>query len=384
MSSNTHDISRDRFMLTGGLASQGYDWWWHSFTARHAVTGEERAFFIEFFLVNPDLGGAQPCFGMAPDGTRDGRKPSYLMVKAGTWGRDARQLHRFFGWDQVDVGMDVPYYVAADDCIACETDLVGRVRVTPEDAAAHPEWMSDAGDIAFDLRLDKQIAFNVGYGASEPIRATEAFQMFWHAEGIKCAYTGEVWLDGQRYTVDPQTCFGYADKNWGSDFTTPWVWLASCDVTSRLSGQRLADTALEIGGGRPKIGHLALDRKLLGELVYKGEAYEFNFSKLWTGSQTHFSCRETATQLVWHVEQETFTARLVTDITCPKDEMLLIRYEAPDGQARHTRLWNGGTGVGRVQLFERDEFDWVLVDDMDVAHVGCEYGEYDATRPYGR
>lgn len=384
MSSNTHDISRDRFMLTGGLASQGYDWWWHSFTARHAVTGEERAFFIEFFLVNPELGGAQPCFGMAPDGTRDGRKPSYLMVKAGMWGRDARQLHRFFGWDQVDVGMDVPYYVAADDCIACETDLVGRVRVTPEDAAAHPEWMSDAGDIAFDLRLDKQIAFNVGYGASEPIRATEAFQMFWHAEGIKCAYTGEVWLDGQRYTVDPQTCFGYADKNWGSDFTTPWVWLASCDVVSRLSGQRLADTALEIGGGRPKIGHLALDRKLLGELVYKGEAYEFNFSKLWTGSQTHFSCRETATQLVWHVEQETFTARLVTDITCPKDEMLLIRYEAPDGQARHTRLWNGGTGVGRVQLFERDEFDWVLVDDMDVAHVGCEYGEYDATRPYGR
>lgn len=384
MSSNTHDISRDRFMLTGGLASQGYDWWWHSFTARHAVTGKERAFFIEFFLVNPELGGAQPCFGMAPDGTRDGRKPSYLMVKAGTWGRDARQLHRFFGWDQVDVGMDVPYYVAADDCIACETDLVGRVRVTPEDAAAHPEWMSDAGDIAFNLRLDKQIAFNVGYGASEPIRATEAFQMFWHAEGIKCAYTGEVWLDGQRYTVDPQTCFGYADKNWGSDFTTPWVWLASCDVTSRLSGQRLADTALEIGGGRPKIGHLALDRKLLGELVYKGEAYEFNFSKLWTGSQTHFSCRETATQLVWHIEQETFTARLVTDITCPKDEMLLIRYEAPDGQARHTRLWNGGTGVGRVQLFERDEFDWVLVDDMDVAHVGCEYGEYDATRPYGR
>ena len=384
MASDAHDISRDQFMLTGSLAQQGYDWWWHSFTARHAMTGEERAFFIEFFTCNPALGGPEALFGLAPDGTRDGRKPSYLMVKCGTWGAGAKQLHRFFGWDEVDLGRGVPFYVAADDCICCETDLVGHVRVTPEEAAAHPAWMSDAGEMTFDLRLDKQVAFNVGYGASEPIRATEAFQMFWHAEGIKTAYTGEVWLDGQRYVVDPDTCFGYADKNWGSDFTTSWVWLASNDVTSRLTGERLHNTALEIGGGRPKVGHLALDRKLLGELVYEGEPFEFNFSKLWTGSQTHFSCHETATHIVWHVEQETFTARLVTDITCPKDEMLLIRYEAPDGQARHNRLWNGGTGTGRVQLFARDGFEWQLVDDLDVGHVGCEYGEYDATRPYGR
>ena len=62
--------------------------------------------------------------------------------------------------------------------------------------------------------------------------------------------------------------------------------------------------------------------------------------------------------------------------------MLLIRYEAPNGQARHTRLWNGGTGIGRVQLFVRDKLMMRLVDDIDIAHVGCEYGEYDATQPY--
>ena len=44
----------------------------------------------------------------------------------------------------------------------------------------------------------------------------------------------------------------------------------------------------------------------------------------------------------------------------------------------------GGTGTGRVQLFVREGFDWELVDDMDVAHVGCEYGAYDATKPYGQ
>lgn len=383
MAADTHDISRDRFMLVGGLANTGYDWWWHSFTGRSAQTGEERAFFVEFFLVNPALGGAEPLFGMGPDGLRVGSRPSYLMVKCGTWGAGAKQLHRFFAWDEVELGRDVPFWVAADDCVCCETDLVGRVRVAPDEAAEHPEWMSDAGDMAFDLHVDKQIAFNVGYGASDPVRATEAFQMFWHAEGVKTAYAGEVWLDGERYLVEPETCFGYADKNWGSDFTTPWVWLASCDLTSRLTGRRLGASALEIGGGRPKVGPLALDRKLLGELVYEGRAYEFNFSKPWTGSQTHFSCHETDDEVVWHVEQETLEARLITDVTCPKADMLLIRYEAPDGQARHTRLWNGGTGRGCVQFFERDGLGWRLVDDMDAGHMGCEYGEYDAAGPYG-
>ena len=382
MPANDSDISRDRFMLTGSLASHGYDWWWHSFTARDERTGQERAFFIEFFLVNPELGGSEPRFGMGPDGVRDGRRPSYLMVKAGCWGKGAKQINRFFGWDDVAVGKDVPFWVAADDCVVSETDLVGQVRVSEREACEHPEWMSDAGEIAFDLKIDKQIAFNVGYGASEPVRVSDAFQMFWHAEGLKCTYEGDVFLDGRRYVVDPETCFGYADKNWGHDFTSPWLWVASSDLTNRHTGHHLTRSALEIGGGRPKIGKFSLDRKLLGELVIEGEAFEFNFSKLWTGSQTHFDCHETDDEVIWHIEQETFNYRLVTDVRCNKDEMLQIRYEAPDGAFRHTRLWNGGTGTGRTQLFVRDGHEWLPTSDLDLGHVGCEFGLYDQTEPY--
>lgn len=46
---NKHDISRNACQLFGAQAKCGYDWWWHSFTGHHAVTGEEKAFFIEFF-----------------------------------------------------------------------------------------------------------------------------------------------------------------------------------------------------------------------------------------------------------------------------------------------------------------------------------------------
>ena len=32
-------------MLHGALALHGYDWWWHSFTAQDAETGEDKPFF---------------------------------------------------------------------------------------------------------------------------------------------------------------------------------------------------------------------------------------------------------------------------------------------------------------------------------------------------
>ena len=54
-------------MLTGKFAKQGYDWWWHSFTAKHEETGEERPFFIEYFVCNPALAQDTPVFGQLPE-----------------------------------------------------------------------------------------------------------------------------------------------------------------------------------------------------------------------------------------------------------------------------------------------------------------------------
>lgn len=55
MSFNIHDLNRNACMLKGPLRSEGYDWWWHSFTGVNVRTGEERSFFVEFFLCNPGI-----------------------------------------------------------------------------------------------------------------------------------------------------------------------------------------------------------------------------------------------------------------------------------------------------------------------------------------
>ena len=83
MSFNIHDLNRNACMLKGPLRSEGYDWWWHSFTGVNVRTGEERSFFVEFFLCNPEFGGRAPTFGQLPFCRDNGVKPSYLMVKAG-------------------------------------------------------------------------------------------------------------------------------------------------------------------------------------------------------------------------------------------------------------------------------------------------------------
>lgn len=218
----------------------------------------------------------------------------------------------------------------------------------------------------------------MGYGAGSLLRALKAFQMYWHAEGMKTVYTGTVTFGGTVYTVRPETCYGYADKNWGRGFTSPWLWLSSCDLTSRITGKRMENSVFDIGGGKPRVFGIPLPRRLLGAFWYEGKEYEFNFTKLFSICRTQFSVEETQDELRWHVVQQNRRAEIQVDVTCPKQDMLHIRYEEPDGSTRLSRLWNGGTGKGRIQLFEKHGGQKKLIDDLTAEHIGCEYGEYDA------
>lgn len=386
---NKSDLSRNAFMLKGPLAKEGYDWWWHSFTGINEKTGEEKAFFIEFFTINPALGGDEPIFGQLPENKEKGIKPSYLMIKAGAWGKDARQLHRFFGWNDVCIKKDAPYEIIAKDCKCSDIFTEGTVEISEDDANTHPEWMCSHGSMSWSLKIDKQIAFNVGYGAGKALREIEAFEMYWHAEGMKTAYEGEVFYNGEKYIVDPERSYGYADKNWGSNFTSPWVWISSNHIRSKLSGEWLKNTVFDIGGGRPKIGPVSLEGKLLSAMWYEGEPYEFNFSKFWTLTKTEFDCHETENKIIWKIKQTTPIAKMETRLSCNKSDMILVNYEAPDGSKRHTRLWNGGNGVGKIKLYKKEIIldakdskhklsrKWTLVDYLEVYNAGCEYGEYD-------
>ncbi|MBR3645254.1 MAG: hypothetical protein IKN54_02455 [Lachnospiraceae bacterium] len=377
---NVRDLNRNAFMLEGSLAFRGYDWWWHSFTAVNATTGEKRQFFIEYFTCNPAWGRDEPILGQLHENKLNGIAPSYLMVKAGCWGEEHCQLHRFFAWEDVLMHAEAPFVIKAGDCYASDRGLRGSIDITEEEAMQHPEWMCDSGHMSWSLTMDKKIAFNVGYGASTPFRKAKAFEMYWHADGIKTLYRGTIMFNGQQYNVIPEMSYGYADKNWGKDFTSPWVWLSSCKMKSRLTGKVLNNSAFDIGGGRPKIYFLPLDRKLLGGLYYEGTEYEYNFSKPWTLPQTKFAAKETDDAILWHVRMANKDSVMDVRVKCLKKDMIWANYEAPDGSKRHNRLWNGGNGRGNIKLYEKKDGTLTLVDDIIVSNIGCEYGEFDKNK----
>ncbi len=369
---NKSDKRRNQMMLTGKFKRQGYDWWWHSFTARNEKTGEEKAFFVEFYLTNIALSPNKVVHG------EEGKnKPSYLMVNVGTWGENKKQLHRFFPLSEVKIHPKAPYSIDAGNCHCSEEEIYGEVNVTKEESEQHPEYLSDSGSISFHLKMEKKLTFNVGYGAGSLFRALKAFEMYWHVEGLKTLYEGEVILDGERYIVSKENSYGYQDKNWGSNYTSPWVWLNSNHLYSRTLKKELENSAFDIGGGKPKVFHISLPRKLLGVMYYEGKEMEFNFSKFWMGVKTEFDTKEDEEKFYWHVRQENHHYVMDTCIEANKKDLLFINYEDPLGKQRFHHLYNGGCGTGLVKLYQKKEKQLILIDEIEARNCGCEYGEFD-------
>ena len=228
-------------------------------------------------------------------------------------------------------------------------------------------------DMMWDLDIDKKITFNVGYGANSFFRKLNAFEMFWHAEGIKTEYSGTIWLDGEEYEVIPEKSYGYADKNWGGDFTSPWLWISSCNITSLKTGKKLNNSAFEAGGGRPKAFGIEIPRKLLIGFYYEGTMYEYNFARFWNLVKIDFDFEEGDDVHTWHINASNKNSRMELVLYCKREEMMLFNYEAPDGSKRHNRLWNGGNGYGELKLYKKDG---TLIDHVKLENAGCEYGEY--------
>ena len=66
----------------------------------------------------------------------------------------------------------------------------------------------------------------------------------------------------------------------------------------------------------------------------------------------------------------------------PEEGHAADQLRAPDGSRHHNRLWNGGNGWGTVKLYDRQDGQFILVDEIEATHIGCEYGEYDHNEPY--
>ena len=134
---NLSDLKRNAYMLRGSDAKRGYMRWWHSFQGVCPATQETRTFFVEYSILNPALGAAQPILGQHPYYKRHGMKPSYLCIKAGTFPKDddeGLQLQAYYPLTSLQ---------AAQDPFTCSLKTASIVRIGSAAPLRSPKKLQD-------------------------------------------------------------------------------------------------------------------------------------------------------------------------------------------------------------------------------------------------
>lgn len=383
---NRSDLSRNAYMLRGSLKKRGYMRFWHSFTGICKDSGEARTFFIEYFIINPGLGGEQPILGQHPYYKKRGMKPSYVMIKAGVYplgvnspsyadtsedNRGGKQLHAFYPIASLKVAQN-PLYIQIEDCLYTENRIAGYVSVSQKEAG-HRFFLSDAGYMEWDLAVHKSLACHTGFLAGPFFSAINALDTFWHGEGIRTSYSGTVTLDGSTYEVSPDTCYGYADKHWGRKFNQPWLQLASCKLTSKRTGKQLKYSALAVDGCCPRFLCFPLKPRLSLQLTYTGEDFTFLLARPGKFSRSKWSVKETQKRFVWHIKAQNRHAFVKISMACKKADMLPLKYEGPDASLSKEPLYSSGSGIGTVELYRIVPEGRQWIDTLTIENAFCEY-----------
>ena len=362
-------------MLRGSLSRKGYMRWFHSFTGVQAETGETRTFFIDYFIINPGLGGDLPILGQHPYYKKRGMKPSYVMIKAGVFpdenGEDGRQIHAFYPISSLKVTGN-PMVMQIEDCFYSENRISGFVEVSPAEAR-HRSFMSDAGWMEWDVEVHKAVACNTGILSGTFFRAVNGLENFWHGEGIRSFFRGTVTLDGISYQVSPDTSYGYADKHWGRSFIRPLFQFASGRLSSARTDRELKHSVLAINGCCPRLLFFPLRRRLMIQMTYMGEDYEFGFVKPFLFSKQKWEVKETNKRFIWHIMARNRTSVIKISCSCTKGQMMQLRYETPEGHRLKSPLWAGGAGTGTIQLYRREKGGKQLIDTLKLEDAVCRW-----------
>ena len=370
LSFNKSDRKRDSFMLKGALAKQGFDMWRHCFVGKSRSTGRKRSFILEYYCVNPQLREDEPVFA------KKDAAPSYMSIRALVLGEDGSTLIRYFPWDEVSTGEEMDLLVSAEDCFLSETRTMGKIEVSAADHESDPDEYPDVGRLIWDLKIDKRIAFNIGYGTSGPLRTTDIMNAYWHTEGMKACYSGELSWNGEEYDVEPDSSYGIADKIWGRNPGDRWGFVNCSDLTSRKKG-KLTDGAFAFGRGmRIQVGPIDTENEVIGGVYLDGDTYEFNFSKVWTLTQSKVQVKQNNNKILFTVIEETPTTRIRIRVLAKKPDMRLTVIETPSGERR--KVLTGGNGkaeliLERKKISLKNKWEWERVDELTGDNVYISY-----------
>lgn len=364
---NQSDLDRNAYMLCGPLARRGYLRWWHSFVGYGVATGERRTFFVEYLILNP-----------VPEKAKRGHlpRPSYVRIRAGALpndGFDGITLSAYYPISEAKYAAKPLYFTVGDSSLS-ENRISGFIDVAPEEAGLEP-YPSDCGTMEWDLEINKTLACHTGIIASPLFCALNALDSFWHGEGIRTEFRGIVECNGESFEIQPETCFGYADKHWGRNYNSPWLQLASCRLYSERNEKYLKHSALAVNGCCPRFLFFRFKPSLFLQLTYTGEDFYYSFTQPLQTLGIKWGIKENRSQVTWRIKAQNKDSLLKLTMHSLRSNMEALEYDDPAGElgnpATRRVVKVGTSAYGTIDLYRITSTGKTWIDTLTIEDGLC-------------
>ena len=377
-------LKESRYGLTGSSKKTGVNYWRCFFSAFEKNSSTEQLFFLELELLNPQLSPSEPVLGFKPRisitaedlqyalaGTTSARElkaesimqPSYVVVRFGTLGADAKQLCSYHCLKNIRFS-GKPFSIQMDNKMFGEEALSGYINISEEEYQKHPEYFCDRGFASWNLKYEIIRDISEGYK-----NKTDR----WFPFGIKTNFSGMISFDGADYIVDPRKCNGYMDRYWGKTFPYDWFHISSASLTSIISGRVLFDSFFSIQG-------LFDDRlSFIGSFEGSNILFPANLNKrqyncVWDCVQAPENENPDENKLHWSVSINSKIWVIDIDVYCRVRELYNKNIELPEGNRKILSLVQGATGTGEIKLFKKIRNTLEQIEYANITKAVCEFG----------
>ncbi len=384
MAATKKTIKLSRYGLSGSSKKLGVNYWRCFFSAFEKNSSTEQLFFLELELLNPQVSPSEPVLGFKPRisitaedlqyalaGTASAKElkaetimqPSYVAVRFGTLGADAKQLCSYHAVKNMRFS-NKPFTIQMDNKMFGEDVLSGYINISEEEYQKHPEYLCERGFASWNLKYEIIRDMNDGY-KNKFCR--------WMPFGIKTNFSGMISFDGADYIVDPRKCFGYMDRYWGKTLPYDWFHISSANLTSIISGRVLFDSFFSIQG--------LFDNRLSfmgnfegADILFPANMNKRQYNCVWDCVQAPEAEDPDENKLHWSVSINSKIWVIDIDLYCRVKELYNKNLELPEGNRKILSMVQGATGTGEIKLFKKIRNTLEQIEYANITKAVCEFG----------
>lgn len=372
----------DYYVLRGKLRQEGFERWRYVFSACNKLNGQERKFFVELYIVNPGispkvavlsqksrlaLSESDLQYALAGTSTAAHANdeievlPSYVLVKAGVFGANGKQMNKFHASSQFTFVKNARVFKAGE-CTFGSNSLSGSIVVTSQELRIKPELLCNPGAMEWDLKFEKSIE-------SAPLYNRKNY--LWAPLGAKSLFSGTVRLDEQEYIVIPRSSNGYVDKAWGVRPNSPYFHISSSKLTSVISGKPMQNSFFALEG--------EFGGKLCAAISLEGEKYNVENKKIFKKDAIIHDCSQLVDaadgeKVHWSASIHKGKFVIDVDVFCKGKEMFVRDYEMPQGKRCLLKVLSG-IGSGEIRVYKKIKKNLELLEHANVSDAICEFGQ---------